>query len=164
MRFCNSVAGLVPCVAVPQPRNGNATRLLHRLGLGSSRFARRYSGNHGCFLFLGVLRCFNSPGSLYWSYVFRPESHPMTGAGFPHSDIYGSKLVCQLPVAFRRLPRPSSPVIAKASTTCTCSLDPITGVSHAPSTSNDARFTSLQVEYSCCAVFQGNLSITFKIH
>ena len=47
-------------------------------------------------------------------------------AGFPHSDISGSMLVCQLPGAFRRLPRPSSPVIAKASTTCTCSLDPIT--------------------------------------
>ena len=45
--------------------------------------------------------------------------------GFPHSDILGSKLVCQLPEAYRRLPRPSSPVIAKASTTCTCSLDPI---------------------------------------
>ena len=28
-------------------------------------------------------------------------------------------LVCQLTAAFRRLPRPSSPVIAKASTTCT---------------------------------------------
>ncbi len=47
-------------------------------------------------------------------------------SGFPHSDICGSKLVCQLPAAFRRLPRPSSPVIAKASTTCTSSLDPIT--------------------------------------
>src|SRR5713101_3395700 len=34
-------------------------------------------------------------------------------------------LVCQLPAASRRLPRPSSPVIAKASTTCTYSLDPI---------------------------------------
>lgn len=31
------------------------------LGLGSSRFARHYSGNHYCFLFLGVLRCFSSP-------------------------------------------------------------------------------------------------------
>ena len=41
------------------------------------------------------------------------------GSGFPHSDICGSKLVCQLPAAFRRLPRPSSPVIAKASTMCT---------------------------------------------
>ena len=36
------------------------------------------------------------------------------------------KARCQLPGAFRRLPRPSSPVIAKASTTCTWSLDPIT--------------------------------------
>src|ERR1700689_3237504 len=83
-------------------------------------------------------------------------------SGFPHSDIYGSKLVCQLPVAFRRLPRPSSPVIAKASTTCTCSLDPITSVSLTPSTGDEAFLTSLQVEYSCCAVFQGNLSITFS--
>ena len=46
--------------------------------------------------------------------------------GFPHSDIYGSKLYCQLPVAFRRLTRLSSPVIAKASIICTYSLDPIT--------------------------------------
>ena len=35
------------------------------------------------------------------------------------------KAYCQLPVAFRRLSRLSSPVIAKASTTCTYSLDPI---------------------------------------
>ena len=47
-------------------------------------------------------------------------------AGFPHSDISGSKPVCGLPGAFRTLRRPSSPVIAKASTTCTYSLDPIT--------------------------------------
>jgi hypothetical protein len=53
------------------------------------------------------------------------ESH-LLRAGFPHSDICGSMLVCQLPAAFRRLPRPSSPVIAKASTTCTLVLDPIT--------------------------------------
>ena len=37
-----------------------------------------------------------------------------------------AELVCQLTEAFRRLPRPSSPVIAKASTACTHSLDPIT--------------------------------------
>src|ERR1700746_2411383 len=29
--------------------------------------------------------------------------------GFPHSEIAGSKLVCQLADAYRRLPRPSSP-------------------------------------------------------
>ena len=33
-------------------------------GLGFSDFARHYSRNHCCFLFLRVLRCFSSPGSL----------------------------------------------------------------------------------------------------
>ena len=58
---------------LPQPRRSIAGRLYHYDGLGSSRFARRYSGNRGCFLFLGVLRCFNSPGSLSLPYVFRQE-------------------------------------------------------------------------------------------
>jgi hypothetical protein len=40
----------------------------------------------------------------------------MTGAGFPHSDIHGSTLGRQLPVAFRSHPRPSSVLGAKAST------------------------------------------------
>ena len=35
---------------------------------------------------------------------------------FPHSEISGSKLICQLPEAYRRLSRLSSPIIAKAST------------------------------------------------
>src|SRR3954469_6310031 len=47
-------------------------------------------------------------------------------AGCPHSEICGSKPICRLPAAYRRLSRPSSPIIAKASTTCTYSLDPIT--------------------------------------
>ena len=46
--------------------------------------------------------------------------------GFPHSEISGSGLDCQLPGAFRRLSRLSSPVVAKASTVCACSLDPLT--------------------------------------
>ena len=33
-------------------------------------------------------------------------------AGFPHSEIFGSKLVCQLTEAYRRLQRPSSPPTA----------------------------------------------------
>ena len=32
-------------------------------GLGSFPFARRYLGNHCCFLLLRLLRCFSSPGS-----------------------------------------------------------------------------------------------------
>jgi hypothetical protein len=46
--------------------------------------------------------------------------HP---AGFPHSEIYGSTPVCRLPVAYRRLPRPSSPLDAKTSTVHPSSLD-----------------------------------------
>lgn len=37
-------------------------------GLGSSPFARRYLGNRCFFLFLGVLRCFSSPGLPSYSY------------------------------------------------------------------------------------------------
>src|SRR6201999_2755396 len=33
------------------------------VGLASSAFARHYSRNHTCFLFLRVLRCFTSPRS-----------------------------------------------------------------------------------------------------
>ena len=51
------------------------------------------------------------------AYVF--SMRYLSLGGFPHSEISGSKLICQLPEAYRRLSRPSSPVIAKASTTCT---------------------------------------------
>ena len=44
----------------PQPRTCNACRLEHRPGLGFFPFARRYLGNHYCFLFLQVLRWFTS--------------------------------------------------------------------------------------------------------
>src|SRR6266508_5026576 len=55
---------LRPSWRVPLPRHGNAAGLSRRTGLGSSPFARRYWGSRGCFPFLGVLRCFSSPGSL----------------------------------------------------------------------------------------------------
>jgi hypothetical protein len=41
--------------------------------LGCSPFARHYSGNHYCFLFLRVHRCFSSPGSLPFR-DFRPSA------------------------------------------------------------------------------------------
>ena len=46
----------------------------------------------------------------------------MTPARFPHSDTPGSQLGCQLPRAYRRLPRPSSALDAKASTMCPSQL------------------------------------------
>ena len=52
-------------------------------GLGSFHFARRYFGNRCFFLFLRLLRCFSSPGSLrntmYSCYGDGPQRPP----GFP---------------------------------------------------------------------------------
>ena len=41
------------------------------LGLACSDFARHYSRNHGCFLFLRVMRCFTSPRSLHRPYFIQ---------------------------------------------------------------------------------------------
>ena len=53
-RFCYK---FLVHVTVLQPRH-----CLNNVGLGFSHFARHYSGNHFCFLFLRLLRCFSSPG------------------------------------------------------------------------------------------------------
>ena len=52
------------------------------------------------------------------SYEFRPSRHRMTGAGFPHSEIFGSKRACRSPkliaacCVLRRLMKPRHPSIA----------------------------------------------------
>ena len=64
---------VLPDVAVLQPR-----LRLNADGLGSSAFARRYSRNHCCFLFLRVLRCFSSPGwPLIRCHTFRVAGSPI---------------------------------------------------------------------------------------
>ena len=93
---------------------------------GFSDFARHYFRNLGWCLFLELLRCFSSPGSPRMTMY---SSCDTPKGGFPHSEISGSKLICQLPEAYRRLSRLSSPIIAKASTICSYSLDPITLIS-----------------------------------
>lgn len=69
----------------PQPRTCNTCRLEHTHGLASSAFARHYSRNHTCFLFLRVLRCFTSPRYLPHPYTFRAGSPDTTPdiPGFP---------------------------------------------------------------------------------
>ena len=57
-------------------------------GLGSSPFARRYLGNRGFFLFLQVLRCFSSL-SLPRTAMYSLYAWPLSGRGFPHSEISG---------------------------------------------------------------------------
>ena len=84
-------------------------------GLGSSGFARRYFRNHCCFLFLRLLRCFSSPGSLPYVMYWRMDtwSLSMWVSPFRYPRIKGYLL---LPVAFRSLSRLSSALSAKAST------------------------------------------------
>src|SRR5690606_38186318 len=60
-----------PHTDAPQPRTHNPCQVSHAHGLASSAFARHYSRNHGCFLFLRVLRCFTSPRSPPTPYRFR---------------------------------------------------------------------------------------------
>ena len=64
-----STAALVK--QTPQPHTRNPCRVSHVHGLASSDFARHYSRNHFCFLFLWVLRCFTSPRSLQHPISFR---------------------------------------------------------------------------------------------
>ncbi len=71
-----------------------------------------------------VTEMFQFTGFARYTYGFSaPYSR---SCGFPHSEIAGSKVVCHLTDAYRRLPRLSSPSTAKASTICACSLDHIT--------------------------------------
>ena len=52
-------------------------------GLGSSHFARRYSENHCCFLFLRLLRCFSSPRSPRKPMYSVCDVPALPGTGFP---------------------------------------------------------------------------------
>ena len=86
-------------------------------GLGSSGFARRYSRNRCFFLFLRLLRCFSSPGSLHNAMDSRYD-HMIAHMRFPYSDISGSWLICSSPElfaayhVFRRLLVPRHPPCA----------------------------------------------------
>ena len=91
-------------------------------GLGSFHFARRYFGNRGFFLLLGVLRCFSSPGSLPYVMDWRMDdtSSSYRVSPFRHLRI---KDYLHLPAAFRSLSRLSSALSAKASTLRPYQLD-----------------------------------------
>jgi hypothetical protein len=106
-----------------QPRTELSPQAWHSIGLGSSLFARHYSGSRGFFPFLRLLRCVTSPACLPLPYVFRQGYARITTRGFPHSDIRGSKVVQHLTAAYRSHPRPSSASDAKASTACPSYLD-----------------------------------------
>ena len=90
-------------IVVLQPRH-----CLNRDGLGSSPFARHYLGNHYCFLFLQVLRCFSSLGLLHYG------SLTLVSGVYLFGNLR-IKDYLHLPEAYRSLSRPSSPSRTKAS-------------------------------------------------
>ena len=92
------------------------------VGLGSFHFARRYFGNRCFFLFLRLLRCFSSPGSLPYTMDSCMDTH-LFGTWVPpfrYPRIFGYLL---LPAAFRSLSRLSSALSAKASALCSFLLN-----------------------------------------
>ena len=116
-------------LAFPKPFCKPSGHLLQSLtpacthaGLGSSGFARRYSQNRCFFLFLRLLRCFSSPGSLPYVMDWRMDDRGLLCrvSPFGYLRIDGYLL---LPEAFRSLSRPSSALSAKASTLRSYSLN-----------------------------------------
>ena len=91
-------------------------------GLGSFPFARRYLGNHCCFLFLRLLRCFSSPGSLPYVMDWRMDDRSFSCrvSPFRNRRVNGYLL---LTAAYRSLSRLSSALSAKASALRSYSLD-----------------------------------------
>ena len=74
---------------------------------------------------------------------------PSKLGGFPHSEIPGSKSICRLPEAYRRLTRPSSPVVAKASTVCAYLLDHIT-----PNSLKLYRYLLIQMQHTLISTLE----------
>ena len=91
-------------------------------GLGSSHFARRYFGNRCFFLFLRLLRCFSSAGSLPYVMDWRMDDWSLSSRVSPFRDPW-IKGYLLLPMAFRSLSRLSSALSAKASALCSFLLD-----------------------------------------
>ena len=121
---CLSPTGLSPTLArLPSALRlgirvhvaGPTTPLPEGRGLGCSPFVRHYLGNRFFFLFLQVLRCFSSLGSLHTAYVFSRRYQRFALVGFPIRTSPGQ---CLLP-AHRGLSQVATSFIgstAKAST------------------------------------------------
>ena len=118
INFLTPSGWLTPPMPVPRPPRCNAVRLSHNAGLGCFPFARRYLGNQCLFIFLGLLRCFTSPGLASSTYGFSAGLCGITRIGLPHSDVPGSMSVCDSPeriAAYRVLLRllvPSHPHVS----------------------------------------------------
>ena len=95
----------------------SVTPVCTHTGLGSSHFARRYSGNRCFFLFLRVLRCFSSPGSLRIPMYSVYDDGGLLRQVSPFRNRWVNGYLL-LTIAYRSLSRLSSALSAKASALC----------------------------------------------
>ena len=113
---CFRVRGFHPLwLAFPKPFGYHLTMAYTVLNPGGPKatglpffpFARRYLGNHFCFLFLPLLRCFNSRRSLCIAIysLCSDWGLPSRVSPFGHPRIASCM---HFPVAFRSFLRPSS--------------------------------------------------------
>ena len=105
---------------VPQPRPCNARRLSHMDRFGLVRVRSPLLTESLLFSLPAGTEMFHFPAfpPRTLCVQMRVTRSLARRAGFPHSDILGSRSGYRLPQAFRRFPRPSSAPDAKASTVC----------------------------------------------
>jgi hypothetical protein len=105
---------------VPQPRPCNARRLSHMDRFGLFPFRSPLLTESLLFSLPAGTEMFHFPAfpPRTLCVQMRVTRSLARRAGFPHSDILGSRSGYRLPQAFRRFPRPSSAPDAKASTVC----------------------------------------------
>jgi hypothetical protein len=158
-RLCDSAgASQCPEDQLLQPPLRNGCDLSRGAGLGSSRFARHYSGN--MFPFLPLLRCFSSRTYLSQAYVFSLQWPGITPVGFPHSDTLGSQLARSSPRHFvachvlHRLLAPRHPPRAL------CSL---TSLSDSPKGESSREVRDLLLSFSTLTVATGEPVGTVRI-
>ena len=70
------------------------------MGLGSSPFARHYSGSRGFFPFLGLLRCFSSPACRARPMYSDERMRALPRMGFPIRRPRGQRMVSSSPGLF----------------------------------------------------------------
>jgi hypothetical protein len=102
----------LPDVRGINPRTGPTTPGCMHPGLGSSPFARRYSGNLVLISFPRVTEMFQFTRLASTGLCIQPGMTGSSPAGFPHSGITGSQPACGSPMlfaAYRALPRLSVP-------------------------------------------------------
>ena len=107
MILCNSAVRPPPDLPAPATPAPLSRWAACDTGLGCSPFARRYLGNHGCFLFLGLLRCFSSPRSPHTAMYSPHDGAALPAPGCPIRESPG----LQLFAPHRRISQLTTPFI-----------------------------------------------------